>query len=83
MPSGAVPVRTNLKISCIWMMSDSSPVISAMLITRRLPSDSRDSCTITRMAAAIWPRIDATVIGSPAMPIICSSREMASRGVLA
>src|SRR3984885_3850852 len=65
------------------MMSPSSPVISATLITRRLPSLSRDNCTITRMAAAIWPRIEVTVIGSPAMPIICSSREMASRGVLA
>ena len=29
-----------------------------MLITRRLPSDSRDNCTISRMAEAIWPRID-------------------------
>ena len=35
------------------------------------------------LAAAIWPRIEATVIGRPAMPIICSKREMASRGVLA
>ncbi len=29
-PSGPVPVRTNLKISCIWMMSPSMPVISAI-----------------------------------------------------
>ena len=35
------------------------------------------------MALAIWPRIEATVIGRPAMPTICSRREMASRGVLA
>lgn len=35
------------------------------------------------MAFAIWLRIEATVIGKPAMPIICSRRESASRGVLA
>ena len=49
-PSGAVPVRTNLKISCIWMMSPSSPVISAIEVTLRLPSDRRESCTISLMA---------------------------------
>ena len=38
---------------------------------------------MTRIAAAIWPRTDAIVIGMPAMPIICSRREIASRGVLA
>ena len=36
-----VPVRTNLKISCIWMMSPSRPVISAIEVTLRLPSDRR------------------------------------------
>ena len=36
-----------------------------------------------RMAEAIWPRIEAMVIGRPAMPTICSRREIASRGVLA
>src|SRR5271169_2387730 len=82
-PSGAMPVRTYLKISCIWMMSPSSPVISAIEVTLRLPSDWRESWTISWMAPAICPRIEATVIGRPAMPIICSRREMASRGVLA
>lgn len=35
------------------------------------------------MAFAIWLRIEATVIGKPAISIICSRRESASRGVLA
>ena len=59
------------------------PVISAIEVTLRLPSDRRWSCTIRRMAAAIWPRIEAIVIGRPAMPISCSRREIASRGLLA
>ncbi len=54
-----------------------------MEVTLRLPSDWRESCTMSCTALAIWPRIEATVIGRPAMPIICSRREMASRGVLA
>src|SRR5450432_2124976 len=65
------------------MISPSSPVISAIEVTRRLPSEKRCSCTMTRMAAAICPRIEGMVIGKPAMPIICSRREIASRGVLA
>jgi hypothetical protein len=82
-PSGSVPVRTNLKISCIWMISPSMPVISATEVTRRLPSASRCSWMMRRMAAEIWPRIDSWLMGRPAMPIICSRREIASRGLLA
>src|SRR6185437_16126003 len=65
-PSGPMPVRTYLKISCIWMMSPSSPVTSAIDVTLRLPSDWRESCTISWMAPAIWPRIEAMIIGRPA-----------------
>ena len=36
-----------------------------------------------RTADAIWLLTLATVIAEPAMPTICSSRLMASRGVLA
>src|SRR3954468_17826552 len=43
LPSPSVPVRTYLKISCIWMISPSMPVISAIEVTRRLPSASRCS----------------------------------------
>src|SRR5215207_7563039 len=64
-------------------MSPSMPVSSAMEVTRRLPSDRRCNCTIMRTAAAIWPRIEGMVIGRPAMPISCSRREIASRGLLA
>ncbi len=58
-------------------------MISAIEVTLRLPSDRRESCTISRTAEAIWPRIEAIVIGMPAMPISCSRREIASRGLLA
>src|SRR5215216_4278320 len=65
------------------MISPSMPVISAIEVTRRLPSASRCSCTTMRSAAEIWPRIESCDIGRPAMPIICSKREIASRGLFA
>ena len=53
-----MPVRTKRKISCIWITSPSMPVISATLVTLRLPSESRVSCTMISMALAIWLRIE-------------------------
>src|SRR5919205_88779 len=61
----AVEVRTHLKISCIWMISPSMPVISATEVTLRLPSLMRESWTMRRTAAEIWPRIEIWLIGSP------------------
>lgn len=52
-------------------------------VTRRAPSLSRCSCTTSWMAEAICVRMLCCDMGRPAMPIICSSRETASRGELA
>jgi hypothetical protein len=58
-------------------------VISVMLTTRRVPSLSRAACTIRWMAAAICCRIESMGMLAAAKVTITSSREMASRGVLA
>ena len=69
-----MPVRTKRKISCIVMTSPSMPVISATLVTLRLPSDRRVTWTTTSIALAIWLRIDCDGHRMPLMPIICSRR---------
>ena len=83
LPCSSTPSRTNLKISCIRMISPSMPVISATEVTRRLPSCRRSSWHTTLMAEAIWARADFGLMSMPDMPIICSRRDRASRGVLA
>src|SRR5918993_1010676 len=57
LPSCVTPAFSNVKISCMVMMSPSMPVISEMLVTLRVPSLNRDCWTTIWMAAAICWRI--------------------------
>jgi len=52
LPVGLNPVRSNTKMSCIVMISPSIPVTSVMLVTRRAPSEKRDTWTIKLIADA-------------------------------
>src|SRR5262249_23940094 len=45
LPSGVKPTFSNVKISCMVMMSPSMPVISEKLVTLRVPSLKRVCCT--------------------------------------
>ena len=82
-PSPSTPLRRKRKISCIVTTSPSMPVISCRLTRRRRPSLMRSSWSTTWSADEIWPRIERSGKSTPVIMIICSSRESASRGVLA
>src|ERR1019366_6507414 len=83
LPSGARPRFSKTKISCKVTMSPSRPVTSVMLVTRREPSLKREHCTRIWTAEAICWRTAVSCMLALASATITSSREMASRGVLA
>src|SRR5262249_36201651 len=57
LPSWVTPSFSNVKISCMVMISPSMPVISETLVTLRVPSLSRVCCTTIWIADAICWRI--------------------------
>ena len=65
------------------MMSPSMPTTSVMAVMRRVPSLSRVCWMIRSMALATCSRMARTGRSMPAISTIVSSRESASRGVLA
>ena len=82
LPSGAMPVFSNRKMSCIVMTSPSMPVISVIAVTLRVPSDSRVICTTSSIADAICCRIAFSGMFRFAIATIVSSRYSASRGAV-
>ena len=83
-PSGAIPVRSNRKMSCIVMTSPSIPVISETAVTLRVPSahasdlhdhlDRRGDLPSDRLFRNVEILAIATIV---------SRRYSASRGLLA
>ena len=63
--------------------SPSAPTISEIWVTRREPSRRRLMCTTRSSAEAIWSRIARSGRSMPAMSVIVSRRNSASRGELA
>ena len=63
------------------LVNGKAPGVTSLVVVDRLKIRQYQ----VRVVAAVGTRANdvATVIGIPAMPIICSSREIASRGVLA
>jgi hypothetical protein len=59
------------------------PVTSVTLITRREPSLMREACTSRCTALAICCRMDTSCMFELASDTMTSSRETASRGLLA
>ena len=55
---GSNPFLCEVKISCMLMTLSSMPVISATLVTLRVPSLMRVACTTIVMAEAICWRTD-------------------------
>src|SRR6185503_6337305 len=82
-PSFDTPWRLNRKISCAEMTSPSIVVTSVTLVTRRVPSERRDTWMITSSADEICSRI--ALFGKLIAPnwIIVSRRASASRGEFA
>lgn len=77
------PVCLKLKIFCIVTVSPSMPVISWMLVSLRVPSDSRLACTTMPMVEATCARAALAGRSTPAIAITLSSRASASRTELA
>src|SRR5919112_518784 len=65
------------------MTSPSIPTISVTWVSRRVPSLSRDWCTIRLMAEEICSRMARMGMSTPAISTIVSSRDSTSRGELA
>ena len=63
--------------------SPSMPVISAIWVIRREPSERRWTCTITWTAEAICERVAFSGMSMPDISIMFSMRPTASRGLLA
>ena len=82
-PSGVSPVRSNRKMSCIVITSPSIPVISVTPVTRRVPSDIRESWTTRLTAEATCWRTALSGMLRLAIATIVSRRYSASRGLLA
>src|SRR5690606_2935835 len=82
LPRSSNPWRSKTKMSCIVMTSPSIPTISEMVITLRVPSESRASWITTLIALAICWRMPRSGRLSPAMEIMVSRRLNASRGEL-
>ena len=83
-PCSSTPARkSNMNMSCSVMTSPSMPSTSVMWVMRRVPSFSRDWCTIRLIADAICSRMARCGRSTPAISTIVSSRDSASRGALA
>src|SRR5208282_6466135 len=82
-PSCPMPFLSNVKISCMLITFSSMPVISEMLVILRVPSLMRVACTTIVIAEAICCRTDLSGRFMFVMATMDSSRDSASRGVLA
>jgi hypothetical protein len=69
--------------SCMVTVWLSIPTISLMWVTRREPSRMRVRCTMRLMAETTCSRIALAGKSKPAISTMFSTRESASRGVLA
>ena len=83
LPSGALLVCSNLKISLMTMVSPSIPETSEIEVILRLPSLRRDCWMMRSIAEATCSRITRTGKSMPDINSIVSRRERASRGELA
>jgi len=77
------PLRLKRKISLSVIVSPSMPSTSLSATRRRLPSSMRSVCTITLIAEAICVLTALAGSSMPAMATMFSTRDSASRGVLA
>ena len=82
-PVSVTPCFSKTKMSCMLTTSSSMPVISLRCVTRRVPSLRRAICTTMEMAEAICWRMAFSGTFRLAMSAMVSSREIASRGLLA
>ena len=82
-PLASTPIGRNAKISCMMIVSPSMPITSEMLVTLRGPPCRRLAWMIRSTADANCDRKARIGSSRPAMLIMVSSRERASRGVLA
>src|SRR5664280_56669 len=78
-----MPVCSKTKTSCMTITSPSIPWTSVMFVMRRVPSLSRDWCTIRSTAEETCSRIARSGRSTPAMSTMVSSRESMSRGLFA
>src|SRR3954451_24033559 len=82
-PSSSTPgEKSNRKMSCNVMTSPSMPATSVTCVKRRVPSFRRAWYTISCKADAICSRIALFDSSMPAIIVIVSSRDSASRGLL-
>jgi hypothetical protein len=72
-------VISKTKMSCMEMTSVSMPVTSEIVITLRIPSDRRDTCTTAWIADAIWRRTARSRMHQMVIETMFSIRESASR----
>ena len=82
-PSSSMPAeKSNRKMSCSVMTSPSIPATSVTCVKRRVPSLRRCWYTISWIAEAICSRIAREPRSMPAIIVMVSRRDSASRGEL-
>ena len=82
-PCASSPIMSKTKRSWVTMTSPSMPITSVTWVILRLPSRRRAAWITTSTEATIISRMVREGSENPPMVIIDSSRDSASRGLLA